>query len=170
MGQRKIFFWQLHGEAGTWWYQGTSWGQDIWSWLRAGTFCGCSWNGASVACFWPPFLLGGERSNSEMKTIELSYSSQHITMAWSFFYSKVWKLRLFQWIVTYPEPCWDNNNLSLPHFLDPELHFEGRPAQLIWDPFSRNSKQKMSLTSRSSRVQLGSYIFLCIPLIPELRC
>ena len=22
MGQRKFFFWQLHGEAGTWWYQG----------------------------------------------------------------------------------------------------------------------------------------------------
>ena len=22
MGQQKIFFWQLHGEAGTWWYQG----------------------------------------------------------------------------------------------------------------------------------------------------
>ena len=22
MGQQKFFFWQLHGEAGTWWYQG----------------------------------------------------------------------------------------------------------------------------------------------------
>ena len=22
MGQWKFFFWQLHGEAGTWWYQG----------------------------------------------------------------------------------------------------------------------------------------------------
>jgi hypothetical protein len=22
MGQREFFFWQLHGEAGTWWYQG----------------------------------------------------------------------------------------------------------------------------------------------------
>jgi hypothetical protein len=31
MGQRKFFFWQLHGEAGTWWYQDTSCGQDIWS-------------------------------------------------------------------------------------------------------------------------------------------
>jgi hypothetical protein len=30
MGQLKMFFWQLHGEAGTWWYQGTSCGQDIW--------------------------------------------------------------------------------------------------------------------------------------------
>jgi hypothetical protein len=24
MGQQKFFFWQLQGEAGTWWYQGTS--------------------------------------------------------------------------------------------------------------------------------------------------
>jgi hypothetical protein len=24
MGQQKFFFWQLLGEAGTWWYQGTS--------------------------------------------------------------------------------------------------------------------------------------------------
>jgi hypothetical protein len=30
MGQQKFFFWQLLGEAGTWWYQGTSCGQDIW--------------------------------------------------------------------------------------------------------------------------------------------
>ena len=22
MGQQKFFFWRLHGEAGTWWYQG----------------------------------------------------------------------------------------------------------------------------------------------------
>jgi hypothetical protein len=29
MGQQKFFFWRLHREAGTWWYQGTSGGQDI---------------------------------------------------------------------------------------------------------------------------------------------
>ena len=37
-------------------------GIRVWSglrcWLRAGTFCGCSQNGVSVANFWPPFLLG----------------------------------------------------------------------------------------------------------------
>jgi hypothetical protein len=60
MGQRKFFFWRLQGEAGTWRYQDTSWGQDIWCWLRAGTICGCSQSGVSVACFWPSFLLGGE--------------------------------------------------------------------------------------------------------------
>jgi hypothetical protein len=29
-GAAEIFLWQLHREAGTWWYQGTSCGQDIW--------------------------------------------------------------------------------------------------------------------------------------------
>ena len=29
VGQWKFFFWQLQGEAGTWWYQGTSCGQNI---------------------------------------------------------------------------------------------------------------------------------------------
>jgi hypothetical protein len=29
MGQQNFFFWRLHGEAGTWWYQGTSCSQDI---------------------------------------------------------------------------------------------------------------------------------------------
>ena len=58
MGQQKFFFWRLHGEAGTW-NQGTSWGQDIRCWLRAGTICGCSWSSVSVAHFWPTFLLRG---------------------------------------------------------------------------------------------------------------
>ena len=35
------------------------WSGQRWRWLRAGTICGCSRSGASVACFWPPFLLGG---------------------------------------------------------------------------------------------------------------
>jgi hypothetical protein len=30
MGQQKFFFWRLPREAGTWWYQGISCGQDIW--------------------------------------------------------------------------------------------------------------------------------------------
>jgi hypothetical protein len=72
MGQQKFFFWRLHGEARTWWYQGTSCGQNIRHWLKAGTICGCSRSGASVARFWPPFLLGGGRPNSEIRTIVLS--------------------------------------------------------------------------------------------------
>ena len=72
-----------------------------------------------------------------------------ITMAWSLFYSKVLKLRLFQVSVTHPEQSWGHNVLSLPHFLDPELHFEVSPAWAMWDPFLRNSNQKMSLPSRS---------------------
>ena len=78
MGQRKFFFWQLHGEAGTWWYQGTSCGQDIWRWLRAGTFCGCSQNSVSVARFWPPFLLGGRGPIQRSGQLCCLNSSQHI--------------------------------------------------------------------------------------------
>jgi hypothetical protein len=47
MGQQKFFFWRLHGEAGTWQYQGSSRGKDIWRLLRAGTICGCSRSGAT---------------------------------------------------------------------------------------------------------------------------
>ena len=39
--------------------QGTSWGQDIQCWLRAGIICVFSQSGGSMACFWWPFLLQG---------------------------------------------------------------------------------------------------------------
>ena len=73
----------------------------------------------------------------------------HITMAWSVFYSKVWNLRLFQGSVTHSEQCCGHYDISLPHFLDHELHVEFSQAWVMWDPFSRNSNQKMSLPSRS---------------------
>ena len=58
MGQWKFFFWQLHGEAGTWWYQGvvrTS-GADLGlehSVVVLGTVC--RW-----PAFDPLFFSGGE--------------------------------------------------------------------------------------------------------------
>jgi DNA relaxase NicK len=30
-GNRNSFFWQLHGEAGTWWYQGVVRTLTVWS-------------------------------------------------------------------------------------------------------------------------------------------
>ena len=72
MGQRKFFFWQLHEEAGTWWYQGTSCGQDIW---RTDLGLEHSVVVLGTVCRWPafdPFSSLGERPNSEIKTIELS--------------------------------------------------------------------------------------------------
>jgi hypothetical protein len=57
-GQQKFFFWQLHGEAGTWWYQGvvrTS-SADLRLEQSVVVF--------GAVCWWPafdpPFLLGGE--------------------------------------------------------------------------------------------------------------
>jgi hypothetical protein len=74
MGQRKFFFWRLQGEAGTWWYQGTSLYPDLGAdlgleqsvvVLRAVRW----WN-----AFDPLFFCGGYggRPNSEMRTIVLS--------------------------------------------------------------------------------------------------
>jgi hypothetical protein len=50
----------------------------VWSghrwWLRAGTFCGCSWNRSVGGLLLTPFSSGGggERPNSEIRTIVLS--------------------------------------------------------------------------------------------------
>jgi hypothetical protein len=79
MGQQKFFLWRLHGEAGTWWYQGTSCSQDIEHWLRDGIFYGCSQSGVLVGCFWPPFLLGGRGPIQRSGQLCCLNSSQQIS-------------------------------------------------------------------------------------------
>jgi hypothetical protein len=60
MGQQKFFFWRLHGEGGTWCYQGTSCSQDIYADLRLEhsvvAFRAVRWWPA----FDPLFFLGAE--------------------------------------------------------------------------------------------------------------
>ena len=70
----------------------------------------------------------------------------HITMAWSVFYSKVWKFRLFQGSVTCPEQCWGHYDFSLPHLLDQELHFEVSQARVHVRPFLKK-QQPENVTS-----------------------
>jgi hypothetical protein len=74
MGQQKFFFWQLHGEAGTWWYQGISCGQDITSGADLGLEESVVVLGA--VRWWPAFdslfFWVGGRPNSEIRTIVLS--------------------------------------------------------------------------------------------------
>ena len=70
----------------------------------------------------------------------------HITMAWSVFYSKVWKFRLFQGSVTCPEQCWGHYDFSLPHLLDRELHFEVSQARVHVRPFLKK-QQPENVTS-----------------------
>ena len=69
VGQWKFFFWQLHGEAGTWWYQGVV--------RTSGTDLGLEHSVVvlgTVRCgpLLTPFSSRGERPNSEIRTIVLS--------------------------------------------------------------------------------------------------
>ena len=69
VGHWKFFFWQLHGEAGTWWYQGVV--------RTSGTDLGLEHSVVvlGMVCQWPafdPLLFSGERPSSEIRTILLS--------------------------------------------------------------------------------------------------
>ena len=68
-GSENFFFWQLHGEAGTWWYQGVV--------RTSGADLGLEHSVVVLRTmrWWPlltPFSSREERPNSEIRTIVLT--------------------------------------------------------------------------------------------------